>query len=84
MKWKLPELGESKIIKKFAWFPTEVDGHSVWLECYWTREVFMRVEELAAFGSLVHKKWVTTHYYLRGSSDLQRAIDTVLIKKGWD
>lgn len=45
MRWKnkpTPKLGETRWVKKFAWFPVETDsGESLWLESYYVKEVYM-------------------------------------------
>lgn len=45
MRWKTklaPKLGDTRWVKKFAWFPVETDsGDSLWLESYYVKEVYM-------------------------------------------
>ena len=44
MRWKTkptPKLGETRWVKKFAWFPVETDsGESLWLESYYVKKVY--------------------------------------------
>lgn len=42
MKWKVeqPVPGDKRLVRKFAWFPTEVEGYKVWLETYQTEETY--------------------------------------------
>ena len=44
MRWKTkptPKVGETRWVKKFAWFPVETDSWgSLWLESYYVKEVY--------------------------------------------
>ena len=42
MKWKKehPKKGDRKIVRRFAWIPTEVEDHTVWLETYQTEVIY--------------------------------------------
>ena len=46
MKWKLesPEPGARRIVRKFAWFPTVIEGYKVWLETFETKEEYCKVQ----------------------------------------
>lgn len=45
MRWKTkptPKVGDTRWVKKFAWFPVETDsGENLWLESYYVKEVYM-------------------------------------------
>lgn len=54
MKWKAkqkPDVGDVRHIKRFAWLPTEVQGHMLWLEFYDERQWY----------SARHKLWITDY-----------------------
>lgn len=64
MRWKTkqdPKLGDTRWVKKFAWFPVETaSGDSLWMESYYVEEVCENLlcgtkEE----GYCWHNKWVT-------------------------
>jgi hypothetical protein len=42
MKWKKEQAqrGDRKIVRRFAWFPKEVEDHTVWLETYQTELIY--------------------------------------------
>lgn len=45
MKWYSPRvanpaIGDRRIVKKFAFLPTRIGNHRVWLESYWQEEIF--------------------------------------------
>lgn len=63
MRWKTkptPNLGETRWVKKFAWFPVETDsGESLWLESYYVKErIGVRTSLRAEFGSCEYLEWV--------------------------
>ena len=66
MKWKVnrPKLGETRFVRKFAWFPTLVEDCKVWLETYETKEVYRGInsgwEEYVEFVHEDHT-WVATY-----------------------
>ena len=40
MKWKTDHIGDTRIVKRFAYFPVSIDGgYTVWLEPYYSHEV---------------------------------------------
>ena len=39
---RLPQYGDSRIREVFAWFPTRIGEHSVWLERYLVVEEYIR------------------------------------------
>jgi hypothetical protein len=46
MKWKIkepPKLGDWRHRTKFAWFPTTIHDHKVWLETYGVKEHYIEV-----------------------------------------
>lgn len=68
-----PAIGETRFIKKFAWFPTECDWSddtwTIWLERYWiTQEYRLRKKTIVGRHTTVSyevPEWVTVkkHYY---------------------
>jgi hypothetical protein len=78
MRWKKkiktqPAIGTTRLIKKFAWFPTECYGYSyhnhtwtdfvIWLESYWeTQEYVLRKKTInGSHGSVICQvpEWIT-------------------------
>ena len=45
VKWKIktPQPGDKRIVRRFAWFPVEIEGYKVWLETYETKEEYLKV-----------------------------------------
>ena len=54
MRWKTkksPAIGEERVVWYFAFWPTELsDGHTVWLERYWSRERWEYYAEIDPYG----------------------------------
>lgn len=59
-KYKKPEVGETKIVTRFAWLPVRMDDKTIWLEKYDTIYIF---QELSAFVSddkvLKYRLWTS-------------------------
>ncbi len=60
MKWKIetPALGSKRTVRKFAWLPTEVEGHKVWLETFQTTEEYVTVRQ-----GLTTQCWVEVRHW---------------------
>lgn len=44
MKWLRPKNEDTRIVKKFAFFPKNTcDGYKIWLECYWELQEFVSI-----------------------------------------
>ena len=62
MRWiakKYPNIGDKRIIKRFAWFPTLIDNEYVWLEYI---EVYQIYRELSyRKNGCYYNEWIDTH-----------------------
>lgn len=64
MRWKTkptPKLGETRWVKKFAWFPVDTDsGESLWFESYYVKErISVRTSLGVDGGGYKYLGWVT-------------------------
>lgn len=67
MKWKAktkPALGQRRYRKKFAWVPTVVENHKVWLETYGIEELYTQVLVYDNDSAYPEDKWVEVKKYL--------------------
>jgi hypothetical protein len=57
MKWNSPieekTVGDLKVTRKFAWFPTQVGGEKVWLEKYEQLWEYVRRPRVIFSGNLI-------------------------------
>jgi hypothetical protein len=44
MRWKTPQVGDERVVRKFLWWPIDVNGESRWLERVTVRQVYIRAE----------------------------------------
>jgi hypothetical protein len=51
MKWKIPQDGDKRFNKKFAWFPFILGDYKIWLEYYIEEQTYFRY----------NNKWVTVN-----------------------
>ena len=63
MRWKInkPEfkVGDTRRVSRFAFWPTEVEDYTVWLEFYISVEEMKNVDRHCEFGKLYSElKWV--------------------------
>lgn len=54
---KEPELGDYKIIKKFAWFPITIDYETRWLEKVEYIKEYRKMLAFDDFGSYFYFDW---------------------------
>lgn len=52
MRLKLIKHEDTRVVRKFAWFPVDMDDHRVWLEFYWEKEIFISSGMYEAWLSL--------------------------------
>ena len=68
MRWKIKTLdipiGKSKVVKKFAWLPTQVKGHYVWLEMY----------SVTYFWDKKIHKFTSNDYYVHHWCEMEREL----------
>ena len=61
VKWKIktPQPGDKRIVRRFAWFPVEIEGYKVWLETYETKEEYRKVM-VESYNGLYYRdyRWV--------------------------
>ena len=54
MKWTLPQDGERRFVKKYAWLPIKKGNTKIWLEHYWQEQQY----------SVRRENWDDLHIYL--------------------
>ncbi len=59
IKSKAPKQGEVRDVKRFAWYPVKVDGGYVWLEWYWSKEIYIVMKQLPNFWRIIEAKRIT-------------------------
>jgi len=67
MRWKIdrkPKEGDKKTVAKFAWFPTQVEDHMVWLERYVVDMEYKLIVQIDEGIAYPVPKWVETKRYL--------------------
>jgi hypothetical protein len=75
MRWKIklppkaPEIGDTRTVRKYAWFPTVVGDCAVWLERYRVTEEYQKNVKIEYDGIFPHLEWVeikreTLDYYM--------------------
>lgn len=88
MRWKTkptPKLGDTRWVKKFAWFPVETDSkETVWLESYYVKEQYVEKPFGNAVAGYSWYKWarrstVTPEQY---DKQLQEQILTAITTSG--
>jgi hypothetical protein len=41
MKWQLPEQGNIRVRKKFAYLPVKIDNYIIWFEHYYSHQIYI-------------------------------------------
>lgn len=67
-----PQIGDTRKVIRFAWYPQRVQGHWIWLESYYARQQLEWVElrtwaasQIISMGYI--KRWLTYAKLLKGN-----------------
>ena len=61
MRWKIkapPKEGDWRCKNKFAWFPTRVEDHIVWLEFYFSKQHYIAIAVVDEYTVQPELHWV--------------------------
>lgn len=67
MRWKIDRRakeGDKKTVARFAWFPTQVENHMVWLERYVVDLEYKLIAHIDEGTIYPVAQWVETKRYL--------------------